>query len=114
LTTSMLGITTVSTPMVVIPTSSDWVTPALACCFWVSTNDVFYIIRGAMLTWDWQCSSLWLPIGIHYGAIRGCENPYGFLFFVFCLNRCTNLSTLWSQLAFEFHASKYVLDYTFF
>ncbi len=37
LTTSMLGTTIISTPMVVIPTPSDWVTPTLACCFWVAT-----------------------------------------------------------------------------
>ncbi len=41
LTTSMLGTITVSTPMVVIFASSDWVIPTLAGYFQVSTTIVF-------------------------------------------------------------------------
>ncbi len=37
LTTFMLGITTISVPVVVIRASSDWVTFILACCLRVST-----------------------------------------------------------------------------
>ncbi len=47
-------------------------------------------IGGAMLTWDWQCSSLRLPIGIHYGAVCGCEYPSDYLFLV-----CIDVRICW-------------------
>jgi len=82
LTTSMLGVTTVSTPVVVIFASSDWITPIPTCYFRVSTIAAFDTIGGVMLTWDQQCSNLLLSIGIHCGAICGCEYPFGSLFVV--------------------------------
>jgi hypothetical protein len=45
----MLGTTTISIPMVVIPTSSDWVTTILACYFQVSTTIAFDMIGEVML-----------------------------------------------------------------
>jgi hypothetical protein len=68
--------------VLVIRTSSDWITPTPTCCFRVSTIATFDIIGEVLLTWDWRCSNLWLPIGIHCGAICGCEYCSIFLFMV--------------------------------
>ncbi len=82
LITSMLGTRTISTPMVVIFALSDWITPIPTYCLWVSTIVVYDTIGGTMLTRNWHCSNLWLPIGILCCAICGCEYPSGSIFLV--------------------------------
>ncbi len=82
LTTSMLGATSVSTPMVVILALNDWITPTPTYYFWVSIIVASDTIGGAMLTRDRWCSILRLPIGIHCDAICGCECPFGSLLLV--------------------------------
>ncbi len=78
----MLGVTIVSTFVIVIPTSNDWITRILACCFEVSTTIASNTIGGVMLTWDLSSFSLQLPIGIHCGVVCGCEYPSGSLILV--------------------------------
>jgi len=82
LTTSLLGTTIVSTPMVIIPTSSDWVTPIPTCCFQVSTTTTSNTIGEVVLMQDQWCYNLRLPINIHYGVVCGCEYPSSFLLMV--------------------------------
>jgi hypothetical protein len=82
LTTFMLGATTVSIPVVIIPTSSDWTTPTLMCCYWVLTTAVFDTIGGVVLAQNWQCSNLRLPIGIHDVVVCACEYPFGSLLLI--------------------------------
>ncbi len=45
-------------------------------------NYLFNTIGGSILTQDWWCSILRLPIGIHYGVVCGCEYPSSTLFMV--------------------------------
>jgi hypothetical protein len=45
----MVGATTVSTQVVVTPTSSDWVTIILVGCLWVSTIVTFDMIDEVVL-----------------------------------------------------------------
>jgi hypothetical protein len=68
--------------MVVIPTSSDWITPTPTCCFRVSKTTASNTIGGVVLTRDQRCSNLWLPISIHCGVVCGCEYLFGFLLLV--------------------------------
>jgi hypothetical protein len=91
LTTYMLGTTTVSTLVVVIPTISDWTTPTLACYFRVSTIVASDTIGGAMLIRDQWCSILWLPISILCDAICGCEYFFGSLLLVWTDERICRL-----------------------
>ncbi len=108
--TSMLSTTTISIPMVIIPTSSDWINPIPTFCLWVSTIVVFNTIGGVVLIQDWWCSSLWLPIGIFYGAKCGFEYSSGFLLLVW-IDGQIYLLISWSQLASQFHAFQFLLDY---
>jgi len=91
LTTSMLGSTIVSSLMVVIPALNDWVSFIPTCCFRVSTIIASNTIGEIVLTWNWHCSSLWLPIGILCGAICGCEYPSGYLLLVWIDERICQL-----------------------
>ncbi len=79
LTTSMLGITTISTLVVVIPTSNDWITLNVTSCFQVSTTAISNTISEIVLIRGQRCSILWLPIGIFCGAECGCEYTCGSL-----------------------------------
>jgi hypothetical protein len=78
----MLGTITISIPMVVILALNDWITPTLAYYLWVSATVASDTISGAVLTWDWHCSSLWLPIDIFHGVVCGCEYLSNFLLLV--------------------------------
>jgi len=82
LTTFMLGTTIVSTLVVVIRASSDWVTLIPVCYFRVSIIVVSNTTGGVVLTQDQWCSNLRLPIGIHYGVVCGCEYSSGSLLMV--------------------------------
>jgi len=81
-TTYMWGATTISTLVVVILVSSDWITLIPTCCFEVSTIVASDIIGGIVLIWNWWCFNLWLPIGILYGVECGCKYTFGFLLLV--------------------------------
>ncbi len=81
-TTYMLGATIVSTLVVVILVSSDWITLIPTCCFQVSTIAASDIIGGIVLIQNWWCSNLWLPIGILCGVECGCKYTFGFLLLV--------------------------------
>ncbi len=87
----MLGPITVSIHVVFILALSDCVTPIPACCFRVSITVAFDIIGGTMLFRYWRCSSQWLPIGILYGAICGCEYPSGSLLLVWIDGRICSI-----------------------
>jgi hypothetical protein len=49
----MLGVTTISTPMVGITTLSDWVTSTLISYIWISTTTTFDILGEVELTQVW-------------------------------------------------------------
>ncbi len=82
LTTYMLGATIVSTLVVVIPTSNDWITFTPTCFLQVSTIATSNTISGVVLIQDRRSSSLLLPIGILYGAQCGCKCTFGFLLLI--------------------------------
>jgi len=65
--------------MVDILASSDWVTTILEGHLQVSTNITFGTISEVVLIRGRQCSILWLPIGIFYGAECGCKYTSSFL-----------------------------------
>ncbi len=68
----MVGTLTISTLMVVIP----------VFCVRVSTTVASDTINEAIFIRGQQCSILWLPIGILYGAKCGCKYPFGSLLLV--------------------------------
>ncbi len=82
LTTFVVGIITVSTPMVVIPPLNDWVITTIVSCLQVSIIAIFDTIGGVVLTRGWWRSILWLPIGIFCGVECGCEYTFGSLLLV--------------------------------
>jgi hypothetical protein len=77
----MLGTTTVSIHVIVISTSSDWVTTTPVGCLQVSIIATFDMINEVVFIRRQQCSILWLPNGIFYGAKCGCKY-YVFLLLV--------------------------------
>jgi hypothetical protein len=77
-----MGVTTISTHVVVIPTSSDLVTTIPVGCLWVSTIIAVDTIGEVVLIRGQQCSNLWLPIGILCGVECGCKYISSSLFLV--------------------------------
>jgi hypothetical protein len=69
----VLGTTTVSTHAVVITLLSDWITFILTNYFQVLVIVASNTLGEVLLILVWQCSNLWLPIGIFCGAECGCE-----------------------------------------
>jgi hypothetical protein len=68
--------------MVVMPTSSDWVTPTPTSCLWVSTITTSNTIGELVLIRNWRCSILWLPIGILCSVECEWEYTSSFLFLI--------------------------------
>ncbi len=75
----MLGARTVSTPMLVITSLSDWMTSIISGCLRISTTTTFDILGKNELIRVWWCPILWLPIGILCGAKCGCEYTFNIL-----------------------------------
>jgi hypothetical protein len=69
----MLDAITISTPMVVMTTLTDWITFIPIGCFQFLTTVIFYTLCEVVLAWVRQYSILWLPIGSLYDAKCGCE-----------------------------------------
>ncbi len=77
--TCVLGTTTISTPMVVMTTLSDWITFILIAYLWFLTTTASNTVCEVVLVQIWWYSIMWLPIGSLRGAECGCEYTFGSL-----------------------------------